>query len=405
VETRQIKSSKPRGRPTHEKSFLSVKESQTEMLIQETGNKNAPVEQAIQPEDVAEGSFDVSLSQASRPGAFSILLGSLLKNERSEILRIAREIGVSDNTVYRWINGTSTPRYAHMQRLVEILTPSELSKNSQRTPQNGGRSTNNSVGRWDVQRDLYRRVLEQAATTVDDTSRRWHIIETIFEQALLFLDPEHEGLALTYARLMPPRADGSIHSLYEAEMRGQTPWPFTLDFKTYLGSTTLAGAAALSQRVRVWSKIDSETRIPVGLDENEQSSCAAPVMRAGRLAGVLIVSSTIASFVNIAGIPQAVGDYANLLAAGLMDSDFYPTELLRLVPMPELPWQRERIAHTYLNRVIECARKQCLSFPEAEQKVLCDLEEDFERIASHQETHSQKAELPGPVKTELEQTR
>lgn len=52
--------------------------------------------------------------------------------------------------------------------------------------------------------------------------------------------------------------------------------------------------------------------------------------------------------------------------------------------MPDLPWQREKISRSYLNRVIEYSRKQCLSFPEAEQKVLVDLESEFERYASAQ---------------------
>ncbi|HET8845312.1 MAG TPA: helix-turn-helix transcriptional regulator, partial [Ktedonobacteraceae bacterium] len=304
MEKKQTRGSKSRSRPVYEKSVPFVKDLQTETLIQESGNYNAP-EEYVQQAEIADTQLDGSLPQNGRAGAFSILLGALLKNERNEILRVAREIGVSDNTVYRWLNGTSAPRYSHMQRLVELLTP--LSAPSQPAHQHNGRSTESLIGHWDVQRELYRRVLEQAATTADDNSRRWHIIETIFEQALLLLDPDRAGLALTYARLMPPRADGYIHSLYEAEMRGQAPWPFALEFKTYLGSTTLAGASAMSQRVRIWNRNDSEARIPVGLDENEHSSCAAPVMRGGRLAGVLIVSSTLADFVNHPGVPRAVG--------------------------------------------------------------------------------------------------
>ncbi len=194
-------------------------------------------------------------------------------------------------------------------------------------------------------------------------------------------------MALTYARLMPPREDGTIHSLYEAEMRGQAPWSFALDFKAYLGSTTLAGSAAMLQRIQTWSKKDAEGRHPTGLDENERSSCTAPVMRGGRLAGVLIVSSAQDDFVRNASVPRAIGDYAHLLAAGMMDSDFYPLELVKLVPMPELKWQREKISNTYLNRVVEYARKQCLSFTEAEQKVLQDLEREFENYA-----HTSEAE-------------
>jgi hypothetical protein len=235
----------------------------------------------------------------------------------------------------------------------------------------------------EASQDLYRRVLEQASMTADDSSRRWRIVETLFEHGLLFFDPNHYGLALTYARLMSPRADGNIHSLYEVEMRGQAPWPFALDLKRYLGSTTLAGFAALSQRVRIWCKNEPDNRVLVALDEHECSSCAAPVMRGGRMAGVLIVSSTQEDFAQNPSVPITVSDYANLFAAGLSDKDFYPTESIKLVPMPDLSWQRQQISHFYLNRVIECARKQCLSFSEAEQRVLQELEEEFELYASN----------------------
>ena len=344
----------------------------------ETLNNSTP---EAQEEDDSESATAPSHMNGPRP--FSMLLSSLIKNERSEILRIAGEMGVSDNTVYRWLNGTSEPRHSHMQRLLEVLSrtsPTPAPSPGPAAHTSGRGPMNNSV-RWDVPKDIYRRVMEQAAITVDDASRRWHIIETIFEYALLHLDPERRGLALTYARLMPPHADGTIHSLYEAEMRGQAPWPFALDYKSYLGSTTLAGAAAMLQRVHTWSKMDEDARTPVGLDENERSSCAAPVMRGGRLAGVLIVSSTQDDFVHNASVPRAVGDYAHLLAVSLLDSDFYDVSLIKLVPMPELNWQRERVARTYLNRVVEYARKQCLSFAEAEQKVLRDLENDFEQQA------------------------
>lgn len=364
-----------------------VKEAPQAISAQETWKSLLPEEPSLEPANGADGSYDASSAAAGGPGPFAILLGFLIKNDRSEILRIAREVGVSDNTVYRWLNGTSEPRQSHMQRLLEVLPQARatLPSHSGLSAPAGGRGAVNHPGRWDVPKEIYRRVVEQAATTVDDTSRRWHIIETIFEYALLHLDPDRHGMALTYARLMPPRADGSIHSLYEAEMRGQAPWPFALDFKAYLGSTTLAGSAAMFQRVHVWSARDTDARIPVGLDPNERSSCAAPVMRGGRLAGVLIVSSSQEDFVRNPAIPRAVGDYAHLLAASLMDSDFYPVPLVKLAPMPELDWQREKISRSYLNRVVEYARKQGVSFFEAEQQVLQNLEDEFEHYAAGQE--------------------
>jgi hypothetical protein len=368
---------------------------------QETSNH--PLPEGLSSEPRSEMADGIS-APTGGPKPFSILLDFLIKNDRSEILRLAREIGVSDNTVYRWINGTSEPRSSHMQRLLEVLPHASLAQSSSvpgSVTSINARGLHDQTARWDVPKEIYRRVMEQAAITVDDASRRWHIVETIFEYALLHLDPERQGMALTFARLMPPREDGTIHSLYEAEMRGQAPWPFALDFKAYLGSTTLAGTAAMLQRVYTWSKLDEDARHPIGLDENEHSSCAAPVMRGGRLAGVLIVSSALDDFVRNPAVPRAIGDYAHLLAAGMQDSDFHPTSLVKLVPMPELKWQRERISNTYLNRVVEYARKQCLSFTEAEQKVLQDLEDEFERY-SHGKEATADQQLP---KLESEHTR
>lgn len=393
------KAGRPRGRPPGSKG-LAHKHGPQEVLPRMSVPGDGSPDLSSERREEVLGQRDLSSSQpTSGSGSFATLLGYVIKNDRSEVLRIAREIGVSDNTVYRWLNGTAEPRHSHLMRLLEVLPrSSSVLPHAPGQQVYAGRVASQQPGRWDVQKEIYRRVMELAATTVDDASRRWHVIETIFEYALLHLDSDRQGLALTYARLMPPRADGTIHSLYEAEMRGQAPWPFTLDFKAYLGSTTLAGAAAMLQRVKVWS-IKDDARTPVGLDENERSSCAAPVMRGGRLAGVLIISSTQEDFVRNSSVPRTVGDYAHLLAAGLMDSDFYPTSLIQLVPMPELSWQRTRIASSYLNRIVEYARKRCLSFAEAEQTVLQDLEEEFEHYACQPFEAINRQEIP------IEQTR
>ncbi|MGH2507565.1 MAG: helix-turn-helix domain-containing protein [Ktedonobacteraceae bacterium] len=366
------KSSRPRGRPAKKKTLPS-----TNMF--ESG---LPDPSRLDTMGESTDASDPSFPADGHPGAFATLLGFLINNERSEVLRIAREVGVSDNTVYRWLNGTSEPRRSHLQHLLHALPQLQALAPEGVVYHERIQKPITRLVSGDVQREIFHRVLEQAAITVDHASRRWHITETIFEYALLHLDPDRYGLALTYARLMPPREDGTIHALCEMEMRGQAPWAFALDFKTYLGSTTLAGSAAIFQRVKTWSSKDVEARMPVGLDKNERSSCAAPVMRGGRLAGVLIASSVLPDFVHNPTIPGAVNDYANMLATGLADHEFYPVELLKLVPMPELDWQRETISRSYLNRVVECARRDGLSFPEAERKVLHDLEREFECYAS-----------------------
>ena len=185
------KHNKPRGRlPGH----LEMPEA---ISNQETYNDSMIEESVFTQRNEA---VDLASAPTSGPKPFSVLLGFLIKNDRSEVLRLAREIGVSDNTVYRWINGTSEPRPNHMQRLLEVLPHAYLPQTSFAAgpvaPANG-RGAVNQNARWDVPKEIYRRIMEQAAITADDASRRWHIVETIFEYALLHLDPERCGMALT----------------------------------------------------------------------------------------------------------------------------------------------------------------------------------------------------------------
>ena len=240
------------------------------------------------------------------------------------------------------------------------------------------------------QKDIYRRVLELREATIEDDVRRWQITEAIFEDAMLHLDPEHLGLSIVYARLMPPREDG-IHSLYELEMRGSHPWPFTLESKAYLGSTTLAGRAAMLQHMQRWGDLDSDWRLQIMADDLERSACAQPLMLAGRVAGVLVVSSTQPGFFIDSMACQSVIEYARLLTLALNDRDFYPSSQLCLKPMPDLKWQRAEMSRAYVNRVIACARKENLSLPEAEEYVRREMEAEFERSESRRQEEALSA--------------
>src|SRR6266566_64755 len=247
-----------------------------------------------------------------------------------------------------------------------------------------------SIDVREPQKDIYRRVLELRETTIEDGMRYWQIIQAIFEDALLRLDPKRSGLSILYARLMPPREDG-IHSLYELEMRGSYPWPFTLESKTYLGSTTLAGTAAMLHHMQRWNDLDSDGRLQIMADDLEQSACAQPLMLAGRMAGVLVVSSAQPGFFTDSMVCQSVIEYARLLTLALNDGDFYPFSQLHLMPMPDLKWQRAEMSRSYVNRVIACARQATLSLPEAEEYVRREMEEEFERSESWRQEEARSA--------------
>ena len=200
-----------------------------------------------------------------------------------------------------------------------------------------------------MQKDLYQRVTDIFSTTIEANVRRWEIMRTIFDYALLQLDSEHKGIAITFAQLMPERPDG-IHSLYEATTYGTAPWPPTAESHVYLGSTTLAGIAAMSQHVQTWDALEGSNRIQAEVDRYEQSACAHPVMRGDRLVGVLVFSSTLPGFFNDPIAHQSVVEYAQLLSLAFSDDEFKHFSLLKLRPLPSISWQRAEISHSYVQR-------------------------------------------------------
>ena len=181
---------------------------------------------------------------------------------------------------------------------------------------------------------------------------------------------------MTFAKLMPPRDDG-IHSLIEVVMYGTSPWSHCVETKVYLGSTTLAGSAAELQRMQIWDDTDINSRVQVAVDQFERCACAVPVKRGHLLGGVLIVSSARSGFFRDPMVCQAVAEYALMMGIALADKDFYPFELLRLLPMPHLQWQHKELALSYRDRITTYARVYGMSFRDAEAQVQLDLEQEF----------------------------
>jgi hypothetical protein len=323
--------------------------------------------------------------------SFSLFLRTVLRRDRAEITRVAREMDVAENTIYRWMNGSSEPRAMHLKRLPDVL--SEYRSNlslviNQTFP---GVLDMQLVGVRELHKDVYCQVLDLVALTSEEDTRFWQVSQVIFESALQHLDAERHGMAITFARLMPERDDG-IHALRESAMRGNTPWPFDIESKAYLGSTTLAGAAVAMQRMLVWNNVGGGDRLQVEVDDFEASACAAPVMRGGRIAGALIVSSTLSMFFNDPMACQAVVEYAQLLATALAERDFQLHTRLNLRPMPELRVQRNLITHSYVNRILIYARKYDISRWEAEMRVRREMELEFEELARTQVEQRQSQE-------------
>jgi DNA-binding phage protein len=308
---------------------------------------------------------------------FSSLLRSILRHDRSEIARVARELEVAENTIYRWVNGSSEPRLMHLRRLPDVLAEHRGNLTYAINQTFPGLLDAHAVGIQQVRKDIYWRVLDLVYTLEEPETRFWQVAQTLFEYALLHLDAERRGMAIIYASLMSPHADG-IHSLRETVTRGSAPWPHTFESKVFLGSTTLAGHVAVLQRLQTWDSTDPTPRFMAEVDEHERSACAVPVMRGSHLAGVLLVSSHQNGFFDDPMARKAVDEYAHLLAIALLDKNFYPYSTLSLRPMPPLTWQREQIAASYVQKILTYVGKYAISRTEAELRVSRELELEFE---------------------------
>ncbi|BCL81667.1 hypothetical protein ccbrp13_41320 [Ktedonobacteria bacterium brp13] len=310
---------------------------------------------------------------------FRLFLQSIIHRDHSELARIARELDVAENTVYRWLNGNSEPRTIHLLRLPDVF-PEHRAELSAIINKTFGNIINTAArGIQAIDRDIYRRVLEISAFSQDEDTRFWEVSKAIFEHALHQLDYEQRGMAVTYAKLMPPHEDG-IHSLREVLMRGHAPWSIDEESKAFLGGTTLAGTAAATQRIHIWNEID-HSRNMVEIDKFEHSACAVPVIRSSQLAGILIVSSTQPDFFKENQVSQAVAEYSLMMSVAISDRDFHPSSLLHLRPMPELEWQRQHLSRIYVSRILSYASEHQTSYRDAEFWIQRQIELEFEQEA------------------------
>ncbi len=338
-----------------------------------------------------KATIDTHADEALTP--FCSLLREILGGNRSEIARVAKELDVSDVTVSRWMDGTA-PRETYLNRLPDILGERRqdlIAAIQQTFP--GALHIQEERRQTAVSKEMYRNILDLVALVEEDENRHWQIMHAIFEYALLHLDADRQGLSIAYAPFMPPQQDGYIHSLRELMVRGTYPWPSFLVNKIFLGSNTLAGNAAMRNCLLTWDSLENEVRLYVAIDNFERSACAVPVMRSGKMSGILIVSSTRAMFSHDEAVCEAVQEYARLLALALQDEDFYPLSCIHLRPMPDLPLQRAEIDRSYRNRILDCVRTTGSTMPEAEFIVAQALEHEFEEMQQQIEENAHKKQM------------
>lgn len=111
--TRQIRR---RGRPKKQQAVLEHTQKEPEQLAQPaTPEIVAQAHVALTDEQLAYTLKEEDLSQ------FSSYLRHILKHDHMEITRVARELNVAENTIYRWMNGRSEPGQVNLKKLLDVL--------------------------------------------------------------------------------------------------------------------------------------------------------------------------------------------------------------------------------------------------------------------------------------------
>jgi transcriptional regulator with XRE-family HTH domain len=296
--------------------------------------------------------------------------------------QLAHALTVHAITLNRWAKGTSTPRPEKLQRLLEILSFKERDhllrrlneEMSDYLPLQEEIMTTKEIT---IPADFYARTLRQLRTTQKDVIFTT-LCGPILHQATQQFDLHRKGVAIIVAKCMPPSRD-KVRTLRVTIGSGTSPWDSELNRSfRLLGVESLAGNAIPDQGVITNADLsDDASRAGGYRDEWEASAAATPIMRAGEIAGVLLISSTQPDYFD-ESFKDLLIQYAGLIAAICEPHEFYPIQSIALSALPDFDRQRRLLAHFQEKVSRLMARKTSsqnpLTLTQAENLVWQDIE-------------------------------
>jgi transcriptional regulator with XRE-family HTH domain len=276
------------------------------------------------------------------------LLGTIISDNK-EKQRIIEALGVSAITLTRWVNGESEPRASNLRLLLSVL-PQQRDQLVELLREEKGLSEFANPVPDDVPSEIpsefYARVLVTRATTTDQ-QRFWSTCNLIIQQAMGQLDPDRQGMSIWVVRCMPPSGPHhKVRSLREAIGLGTYPWSGNLEQQAmFLGAESLAGNAVTLCRSSIIENLDEEHNLtPASRVKEEKSAAIYPILYAGRIAGVLSISSTRYNHFLSQARTALAQSYADLIALAFEPEDFYAPEDIALCVMPTQDVQKPYFA-------------------------------------------------------------
>lgn len=276
------------------------------------------------------------------------LLGAII-NDSKEKQRLVEELGITPITLTRWVNGESEPRSQNLRHLLYVLPQYReqlrvLLKEEKGFEEFASPIQDDSVK--DIPSAFYGRVLVARASTSENL-RFWSTCHLILQQAIGQLDPDRQGISIWVVRCMPPSGPHmKVRSLRESVGLGTFPWSGNLEQQAmFLGAESLAGNVVTLCRPGIIQNLDEEhSLMPATRVEFEKSAAIYPILYAGRISGVVLVSSTQYDFFLAQERTELIQHYADLLALAFEPRDFYEPEDIALCVMPSHDEQKAYFA-------------------------------------------------------------
>jgi transcriptional regulator with XRE-family HTH domain len=341
---------------------------------------------------VSDGYFCGKGKDMQEADTWRELLATIISDNK-EKQRITEELGITPITLTRWVNGESAPRPQNLRHLLTIL-PQYREQLVQLLQEEQGIGDLTQFFQEESEKDIpaefYARIFMARASTTENL-RFWSTCNLILQQAIGQIDPNRQGICLWVVRCMPPSgAHNKVRSLRESVGLATPPWGGNLEQQAmFLGAESLAGNVVTLCRPGIIQNLDEEHNLmPAQHVEYEKSAAIFPILYAGRIAGVFLVSSAQYNYFVLQARTSLVQKYADLLALAFEPEDFYPPEQIALHVMPSHEEQKQYFAQfrqLIADTMMDAAnRNRPTNNIQADWKVWQRLEEDLLHYAAHQ---------------------
>ena len=325
--------------------------------------------------------------------SWRVLLGQLI-HDPQERNRIANELGINPATLVRWAHNETNPRPQNLSQLLKVVATANRQKLqesiAEEFPEFGIKVNEDFIEDTSIEipSGTYSSVLHTLITT-PKRQRFWLVSNLILQEVLRQLDPNLLGMTVSIAQCVKPREGQKVRSLREYVGRGTHPWRATMKHEVaYLGIESLAGyALSNAHLLSIQDRSDILIFYPARWLDWEKSSAVCPIMREGRFAGSLIVSSTQPGYF-LSYRETLIRNYAELMVLAFEPEEFYELSDIQLAVMPEFEVQ-EQYFHTIRQRISKImvdgsTKKPPVTITEAEQLVWQQLEEEFVQLIQNQ---------------------